>query len=100
MAELSVELSELEHAFGTFKGLHDEFQSAYTKLDCAIKDLRGSDWLSDASTAYFKQYEDTWKKNMNMHIAILEHLRDCLNNAKTEYTHLLSALPGAENQIL
>ena len=88
MENLRIDLTQLQTTIQTYQTSITELRTASQNLDAAINILRNSDWKSGASTQYFAKYDDSWKQNMDRQLKILEHLKDCLDEAKTEYQGL------------
>lgn len=82
---ISIDLDKLNKAIQEYANIINDFKTAIKQTEQAIDILKNTDWKSGASTAYFMQYEDTWKKNMETRIKILEHLLKCMIFAKLEY---------------
>lgn len=84
--KIEIDLDKLSSAIASYDDIIANFEQAIKESEKAINSLRNSGWKSGASTAYFLEYEDTWKQNMEKKLKIIKHLRDCLNKANAEYT--------------
>ena len=83
--EVKVDLDALETAWRTYNSEITNLRNAVDTLDKTIEKLRSSAWKTNGADEFFKNYDSTWKKHFNDHISYLEHLRDCLSKAKTEF---------------
>lgn len=89
---LTIDLDALNSAISKYDDMIEGFKQSLCEANKGIEQLRSSDWISGASTAYFMMYEDTWKQNMAKRLLIIMHLRDCLNLAKREYEAIYDEL--------
>jgi WXG100 family type VII secretion target len=94
MDKLMIDLNQLQETINDYKTSIEDFKQMKDNLDNAIEELKTSGWVSGASTQYFTTYEDTWKTNMDMHMKILIHLKDCLTKAKIDYDALYEVIPS------
>ena len=89
---INVDLDQLQDTWKVYKSEVTNLKACMRKLDSAIGDLKSADWISDAATAYFNNYDTAWKENMQRQTDILEHLRDCLETADSEYQNIYDAV--------
>ena len=85
---LCVDFDALNETIDLYESSLDDFKSMISKLDKVIGTLKSSEWKSDAATAFFNSYDENWKQNMQKHILIIEHLKECLEEARKEYDSL------------
>ena len=85
---IRVDLTQLGDTIKVYSTAITEIQTAFDDLDSAINTLKSTDWKSGASKQYFATYDDSWKQNMKRQEAILEHLKNCLEEAKTAYENV------------
>jgi uncharacterized protein YukE len=98
MAKLKIDLDRLDVAMRDYESAITGFKNAMKNLEKAMNALKASGWVSNASTAYFRTYEENWKVIMQHHIQIIEHLRySCLGKAKTEYQQVYQELGNLKN---
>ena len=83
--DIRVDLTQLDETIKAYDTAVTDIKTAFDNLDSAISTLRSTDWKSGASTQYFSTYDDSWKQNMIRQQEILEHLKSCLEYARTEY---------------
>ena len=50
----------------------------------AVDDIR-SGWKSDAGDAFFKKFDDEWKKNFDDYINVINHMSSNMQIAKNKY---------------
>jgi len=86
--QLRVDTVQMQRTSRDYQKAIDDLEKARTNLDNAIQALRSSGWKSAASEAYFRQYDEKWKKSLETHVTTLGHMRDSLNDAKKEYDSL------------
>ena len=86
--QLRVDTSQMQRTSRDYQKAIDDLEKARANLDNAINALRTSGWDSGASKAYFKQYDDKWKKSLEAHVKTLEHMRGSLDEARREYEKL------------
>ena len=96
---LRIDLEQLNATIAKYDQSTSEFENIIKTLDISVDALRSSGWKSGASDAYFKNFDETWKKNMEMHISIINHLTDCLREAKREYESIYNSIPTLKNQL-
>ncbi|WP_298838355.1 WXG100 family type VII secretion target [Clostridium sp.] len=94
MAKLTIDLNQLEQTILDYNKSFEEFKKMKKNLDSIMENLRGSGWVSGASTKYFKKYNDDWSTNMEMHMRIFANLQECLTEAKTNYYDLYQDIPN------
>lgn len=99
MTKLMIDLSQLQQTINDYRKSIEDFKYMEDNLDHAIEELQTSGWVSGASTQYFSTYKDTWKKNMDMHLKILDHLNECLVEAKTDYDSVYEKIPNLGNDL-
>ena len=85
---IRVDLTQLGDTIKVYSTAITEIQTAFDDLDSAINTLKSTDWKSGASKQYFATYDDSWKQHMKRQEAILEHLKNCLEEAKKEYENV------------
>ena len=82
---IKVDLTQLGETIKVYDTAVNDIKTAFSDLDSAINTLKSTDWKSGASRQYFSTYDDSWKQNMLSQQEILEHLKSCLEYARTEY---------------
>lgn len=83
--EVKIDLDILENGWRTYNTEINNLRDAIDKLDETIQKLRSSAWKSNGSDEFFRNYDTTWKKRFEDHISYMEHLRDCLSKARSEF---------------
>lgn len=83
---LKVDFNDLQSSIKTYNRTKEDFETVLKNLSQSIDNLKSTGWKSGASDAFFKTFDENWKKNMELHIRIVEHLLECLENANKEYT--------------
>ncbi|HHW47062.1 MAG TPA: WXG100 family type VII secretion target [Clostridiaceae bacterium] len=97
--KLKIDFDQLNDTIKDYEKSIDEFETLVNTLTASVDALKNSGWKSAASDAFFKTFDETWKKNIEMHIKILIHLKECLNYAKTEYETLYNSIPSIGNSL-
>lgn len=88
MENLEIDLDELQSAITTYSTAISDFEGAMNKMETAMTFLKNSGWQSGASTAYFSNYDTSWKENMKKHLETIKYLKSCLDYAKSQYSEL------------
>ena len=96
-SKLKVDFEVLENTIRQYDAAAEDFSSLLTSLEKSIDLLRNSGWNSEASKAYFKSFDDTWKKNMQDHIKSIAFMRDCLKSAESDYGDLEKQIVNIEH---
>lgn len=91
---LKIDFDQLNTTIADYEKSISDFQLMIKNLDKYVDALKNSGWDSAASKAYFNTYDETWKKNMEVHIKILDQLKDWLNEGKKEYVTLYDSIPS------
>lgn len=99
MAKFSVDTEILQDTIDSYQKGIDEMEQAIKIADIAVDLLRSSDWKSDASRAFFDNYDNSWKNGIEDRIKVIKHLRDCLKNAKKDYNKLIETVPQLGNKL-
>lgn len=94
-----IDLDKLSAAVSRYDDIIAEFEESVRATEQAISLLKNSAWKSAASTAYFLQYDDGWKKNMDRRLKIIRHLKDCLVLAQTEYDAVYQEMDGLDSDL-
>jgi len=97
--QLKVDTTQMQRTSRDYQKAIDDLEKARTNLEKAILALRSSGWKSAASAAYFKLYDDKWKKSLETHVTTLEHMRDSLDEAKREYDSLCDQAKNLGNSL-
>ncbi len=83
--EVKVNLDLLDNAKKVYDESIETLESTVKTLSKAIDELRTKAWKTNGADAFFENYDDSWKKDLDKHISYLKHLRDCLATAKTAF---------------
>ena len=97
--QLRVDTTQMLRTSRDYQKAIDDLEKARTNLDNAIQALRSSGWKSAASEAYFRQYDEKWKKSLETHVKTLEHMRGSLDEAKREYEKLCDQAKSLANSL-
>jgi len=87
--QLRVDTTQMQKTSRDYQKAIDDLEKARRNLENAIQALKTSGWDSGASKAYFRQYDDKWKKSLETHVKTLEHMRGSLDAAAKEYGKLI-----------
>ena len=97
--KLKVDLEQLSETITMYDKSYNDFESLIKTLSASVDALQNTGWKSAASEAFFQTYEETWKTNMQMHLKIIKHLKECLINAKNEYEALYESISSIGNTL-
>jgi len=97
--KLKIDLDQLNETITEYEKSYNDFESLISTLSASVAALQNTGWKSAASEAFFQTYEETWKTNMQMHLKIINHLKECLINAKNEYEALYESIPSISNSL-
>lgn len=97
--KLMIDLEMLNSTINNYEQASQEFTEMIRSLDRVVDTLRNSEWKSTAATAFFATYDDNWRVNMEKHILIIDHLRECLEGARTDYKKLADEAADLENAL-
>lgn len=88
MDKLRIDFDQLDSSISVYTSSVTELEEAFQRADQAIDCLKSSEWESDASEEFFRQYDDSWKENMQRQMDLITHLEEALQYAKGEYETL------------
>lgn len=86
--KLTIDFDALDSTIKSYEEASKSFEDMILKLDKTIDELKNSEWKSSAATAFFESYDGNWRVNMEKHILIINHLRECLEKARSDYREL------------
>lgn len=86
--KLTVSTDNLHDAARNFYEAEADLQNAIQSLESAINRLRESDWKSNASSVYFRNYENKWKKNLSNCLEMMRFMREALESSARDYEQL------------
>ena len=92
--KLKIDISQLETTIKDYEKSIEDFENLIATLESSVDALKNSGWKSAASDEFFKTFDEKWKKNIDMHIKVIEHLKECLKYARTEYETLYNSIPS------
>ena len=97
MKDLSIDLEELQSTYNLINSKYTEFNNIFARLNQSIDSLKNSDWKSSASEEFFANYDDYWKKDIELYLGLLEQMSNELAYINTNYNELneLKAFPKA-----
>ena len=67
---LYLDKDALDKAKTNYSTYAQDMKTLKTKLESAVDDIR-SGWKSDAGDAFFKKFDDEWKKNFDDYINVM-----------------------------
>ena len=85
---LKVNFDAFEYTISKYQESIDLFEETLNKLNKSIDILKTSGWDSDASEEFFNTFENKWKYNMELHIKILNHFKECIKSSQEDYKKL------------
>lgn len=81
---LYLDKDALDTAKSNYSTYAQDMQSLKTNLESAVNEIR-SGWITDAGDAFFKKFDDEWKKNFDDYINVIEHMSSNMQIAKDKY---------------
>lgn len=97
--KLKVDLDQLNETITMYDKSYNDFKSLIKTLSNSVAALQNTGWKSAASEAFFRTYDETWKINMETHLKIINHLKECLIEAKNDYEALYESIPSIGNSL-
>ncbi len=92
METFKIDSDILDKTVKEYAAFLEAVDTAVKNVDLAVNALKTSGWKSPASEAFFDNFDDSWKKNMEDRIKIITHLESCLKTAQEEYLELFIEL--------
>jgi WXG100 family type VII secretion target len=99
MAKFRVNTDTLQETIDTYQTVISDIEQAIKDAQEAIDVLKNSGWKSNASKAFFENFDSSWKTNVNNRVKVIKHLKSCLQDAKTDYEELCSEASRLGNSI-
>jgi len=90
---LELEFNAINNAITVYSRTISDFETLVSTLDTSMNALEASNWKSSASAAFFRRYEERWKRNMENHKSTIATLRDALDKAREQYNQLYDSIP-------
>lgn len=88
MARLKVDTDVMQSTITTYTSAIEDIENAIKDAQNAIDVLRNSGWKTNASKAFFRNFDHSWKNNVNNRVKVMKHLNECLQQAKADYETL------------
>ncbi|MBU5337329.1 WXG100 family type VII secretion target [Intestinibacter bartlettii] len=85
---LKVDFDVFEQTISQYQESIDLFEDTLNKLNASMDTLKGSGWDTAASEVFFNTFDNKWKYNMELHIKVLKHFKDCMQKAESDYREL------------
>ena len=99
MAKFKIDTDILQTTISTYARIIDDIQNAIKDAERAIDVLKTSGWKTNASKAFFDNFDSSWKKSINDRVKVIKHLKECLENAKRDYDGLCSEASRLGNSL-
>ena len=96
---LKIDLDQLDTSINNYDNSINDFEALIKMIDGSLDNLKNSGWKSPAKDAFFSQYDDKWKQNMQTHISVLKHLKECLVNTKSDYIGIINEIPSISSAL-
>lgn len=97
--KLKISIEQLESTINTYEKSCQQLEQMVKVLTKSVDNLKNTGWKSSASEAFFNAFDETWKKNIEKHILVIGHLKDCLKNAQAEYEEIYDRIPTLKNAL-
>lgn len=81
---LYLDKDALDKAKTNYSTYAQDMTTLKTKLENAVDDIRNG-WQSSAGDAFFKKFDDEWKKNFDDYINAINHMSSNMQIAKNKY---------------
>ena len=88
MAVFKVNIDTLQETIDVYQTAISDIEQAIKDAEKAIDILKNSGWKSNASAAFFENFDTNWKTSINNRVKIIKHLKECLDDAKNDYGDL------------
>ena len=85
---LKVNFDAFEYTISKYQESIDLFEESLNKLNKSIDILIKYGWDSAASEEFFNTFDNKWKYNMELHIKILNHFKECIKSSQEDYKKL------------
>lgn len=99
MAVFKVDTDTLQDTINTYRTVIDDIEKAIKDAEQAIGVLKGSGWKTNASQAFFDNFDSSWKTGINNRVKVVKHLKSCLEDAKKDYDNLYTAASQVGNSL-
>ncbi len=99
MARFRVNTDTLQDTINAYQTAISNIEKAIKDAEQAIDTLKTSGWKTNASKAFFENFDSIWKTNINNRVKVIKHLKSCLQDAKTDYEGLCSEASLLGNSI-
>ena len=91
MATFKIDTDILQDTINTYRTVIEDIEKAIKDAQGAVDVLRSSGWKTNASKAFFDNFDSAWKTNIDNRVKVVKHLKECLSEAKKDYDTLCSA---------
>lgn len=99
MAIFAVNIDTLQQTIIAYQTAIEDIENAIKEAEQAIDVLKGSGWRTNASRAFFENFDSAWKTDINNRIKAVKHLKSCLESAKTDYDVLFNEVDQIGNSL-
>lgn len=99
MAKFKVDTDKIQDTITVYQTAIDDINDAIKNAQDAIDVLKSSGWKTNASKAFFDNFDSSWKTNIGNRVKIIEHLKSCLVNAQSEYEVLITEASQLGNSL-
>lgn len=99
MAKFKVNTDTLQETINAYQTAISDIEQAIKDAEQAIDVLKTSGWKTNASKAFFENFDSSWKTNINNRVKVITHLKECLQDAKNDYEELCSEASRLGNSL-
>lgn len=99
MAKFKIDTDVLQDTINTYKTVIEDIEKAIKDAEDAVGVLRSSGWKTNASKAFFENFDSSWKTSIDNRVKVVKHLKECLVEAKKDYDALCSAASQLGNSL-
>lgn len=88
--DLAFDTTELRNSGAKYASIATELREMSKKLDDCLVELKNSGWTTPAGTAFQKMAETNWEDNIEKYAALLDTLKNIIENAASQYEGLVT----------
>lgn len=99
MAKFMIDTDVLQDTISIYNTVIEDIEEAIKIAEQAIDVLRSSGWKTNASKAFFENFDSLWKINIDNRVKVVRHLKECLEDVKKDYDALCSAASQLGNAL-
>ena len=99
MSKVKIDIEVLASTVRTLNTCYDNFSRVYNNLNTSISTLKDSGWDTDAGREFFSNYDESWKQDMVLFLAMISELRSVLDYAWEKYSCMVPLYNSLDNTV-